>query len=98
MSVLLSVCRSDPGRPAAYLDGHARRQRLAIEAEYLELILHHALDEQRLAVLAPGGALTPMADIAFCCVSLVNRWSGQSMEIPSSLRQMADELGLQVRA
>src|SRR5712691_5409673 len=56
---------ADPCRAAAHLERSGGFKLLAVEAQDLDLLLDHALDQEGLAVLAPGRALAPMADLAF---------------------------------
>src|SRR5215208_6688217 len=57
---------ADAGGAAVHLDRADLLQVLAaVEGEGEDLLLDHALDEDLLAVLRPGGALAPMADRGF---------------------------------
>ena len=50
----------DARRPAAHLERPGGFELLAVEAQDLDFHLDHALDQEGLAVLAPGRALAPM--------------------------------------
>src|SRR5262249_22494227 len=45
---------ADPGRPCAEFDRSGRLERLAVESEHHDLLLDHALGQERAVVLAPG--------------------------------------------
>src|SRR4029077_12002240 len=58
----LRLGRANSRRPGAYLDRSSRLERFAVEIEHHDLVLDHALHEERAVVLAPGEPLTPVAD------------------------------------
>src|SRR5262249_55136283 len=53
---------ADRSWPRAEFDRSGRLERLAVEPERHDLLLDHALGQERAAVLAPGKPLTPVAD------------------------------------
>src|SRR5262245_2440349 len=60
---MLFLRDADASRAGAGLDRAGALELLAVEAESLDLVFHHTLDEERLAVAAPGRALAPVADL-----------------------------------
>src|SRR5262249_38554204 len=57
------LCGPDAGRARIELDRPSGLEFLAVEAEHHDLLLDHALNQKRAVALAPGEALTPVADL-----------------------------------
>src|SRR5215510_2279090 len=59
------LCRPDASRTGTELDRSGGLELFAVEAEYHDLLLDHALDQKRAVALAPSKTLTPVADLGF---------------------------------
>src|SRR5262249_60731233 len=57
------LCGPDVGRARIELDRPCGLELFAVEAEYHDLLLDHALGQKRAVALAPGKTLTPVADL-----------------------------------
>src|SRR5215471_19498896 len=57
------LCGPDAGRTRIKLDRPSGLELFAVEAEYHDLLLDHALGQKRAVVLTPGKTLTPVADL-----------------------------------
>src|SRR5262249_53350671 len=57
------LCGPDAGRAHIKLDRPRGLELFAVEAEYHDLLLDHALGQKRAVALAPGETLTPVADL-----------------------------------
>src|SRR5215510_15343276 len=57
------LCGPDAGRTRIKLDRPSGLEFFAVEAEYHDLLLDHALGQKRAVALAPGKTLTPVADL-----------------------------------
>src|SRR3974377_1674564 len=62
--LLLTIRRTKTSAPAAKGNSASRLEPLTVKAEYLQVLLDHALDHNGLVVFAPGRALAPMADLS----------------------------------
>src|SRR5262245_37096349 len=56
-------CRPNASRARIKLDRPGGLELFAVEAEYHDLLLDHALGQKRAVVLAPGETLAPVADL-----------------------------------
>src|SRR5262249_22570311 len=59
------LCRPDASRTGTDLDRSGGLELFAVEAEYHDLLLDHALDQKRAVALAPSKTLTPVTDLGF---------------------------------
>src|SRR5262245_18211619 len=57
------LCGPDAGRTRIKLDRPSGLELFALEAEYRDLLLDHALGQKRAVALAPCETLTPVADL-----------------------------------
>src|SRR5262249_42166555 len=58
------LCCPDARRARIELDRPGGLEFFAVEAEYHDLLLDHALDQKRAVALTPGKTLTPVADLS----------------------------------
>ena len=63
--LLLTIRRTKTSAPAAKGNSASCLEAVTVKAEYLQILLDHALDHNGLVIFAPGRALAPMADLSF---------------------------------